>query len=55
MKKKQETKFWGRVLVFFWWNVMTLGWFGGIFSKNIFDAQEAWLINYGKDTNEKFK
>jgi hypothetical protein len=44
----EKTKFWDRVLTFFWWNVMAFGWFVAIFNNKIYNAQETWLINYSK-------
>ena len=43
-----ETKFIDRVKTFFWWNVMSFGWFIGIFSKKIYTANENWLKTFAK-------
>ena len=49
------TKFLDRLSMFFWWNVMTIGWFVGIFSSKIFEANETWLFNFSKNYTKKFK
>lgn len=47
-KRKTDTKLSERVAVFFYWNLMSLGWFFGIFNKRIYASQEDWLISLSK-------
>lgn len=45
----RKTKFLDRVMTFFWWNIMAMGWLIGIFSQKIYSFNEEWL----KSVNEE--
>jgi len=53
--KMKKTKFLDRLITFFYWNYMTLGWFLGIFSSKVYSSNEDWLIEYSKKYSKKFK
>ena len=51
----KKTKLISRINTLFWWIIMGLAWFIGIFSNKVYNQNELWLIDYSKKYNEKFK